>query len=111
MKLPVSLLGKKLSPYLKLAAAIIFAVLALFAAIRIVSWHHRGESARLLTLVNPWNPVSETGYQAKLTGIGEGFQVDRACADALSRMLSDCREAGCQPVLRVEKSKRLTAML
>ena len=102
MKMPVAAYGaygKKLSPYLRLAAAIVIAVLAFFALIRAVSWHKLDESRRLLTMVNPWNPVSETGYSAKLTDAENGLQVDRACAEALRELLADCRGAGCRPLL------------
>ena len=67
--------------------------------LRLYLWHSPGERTRLITLVNPWNPVSETGYNVKLTGTEDGYQVDRACADALRRMLADCRAAGCKPKL------------
>ena len=99
MKLPVSVLGKKISPIMRLAAAIIIAVLLLFTAIRTVSWYRRTVNARLLTVVNAWNPVSETGYTAKLMPIENGLQVDRACESALREMLNDCRAAGCSPVV------------
>ena len=99
MKLPVSVLGKKISPIMRLAAAIIIAVLLLFTAIRTVSWYRRTVNARLLTVVNAWNPMSETGYTAKLTPIENGLQVDRACESALREMLNDCRAAGCSPVV------------
>ena len=97
MRTPVAAYGKKISPYLRLAATIVFVVLAALAAGRIASWHKLDESRRLLTLVNPWNPVSETGYTTKLVDAEDDFQVDKACADALKLMLADCRGAGCQP--------------
>ena len=57
MEKPVSTLGKKLSPYLRIAAVIIVLMLLLFAAIRFQTW--KGEKDRqVLVLVNPWNPVS-----------------------------------------------------
>ena len=99
MKTPVSELSRKMGPYLRVAAAIVLAVLAAFAAGRIISWHRLDADARLLTLVNPWNPLSETGYTAKLVEAENGQKVDRACADALRQMLADCRLAGHDPVL------------
>ena len=59
--------------------------------------HRQAEDRRLLTLANPWNPVSETGYTYRSADTGEGVQADRACADALRHMLQDCRAAGCKP--------------
>ncbi len=72
----------------------------LFCGFRILSWHHFSRSSsRLLTLVNAWNPTSETGYAIRLTGVGENLLADRACASDLKAMLADCREAGCRPLL------------
>ena len=99
MKTPVFVLGKKLSPYLRIVTAIVLVVLILFAVLRVLAWHRHSDGNRLLTLVNPWNPVSETGFSPKLTGAENGFQIDRACANALQQMLTDCRAAGCRPVL------------
>ncbi len=99
MNTQVSLLGKKMGPYLRVAAIIVFTVLAIFAAVRVANWHRMDDDARLLTLVNPWNPTSETGYTARLTEAENGVRVDRACAEPLRRMLADCREAGYNPVL------------
>lgn len=99
MEIPVVSLGRKLSPYLKIAAAIVLVVLISLAGIRLFSWHAQGEQTRLITLVNPWNPVTETGYSVKLTGAEDGFQVDRACAEALRHLLEDCRAAGRNPKL------------
>ena len=73
MEIPVVSLGRKLSPYLKIAAAIVLVVLISLAGIRLFSWHAQGEQTRLITLVNPWNPVTETGYSVKLTGAEDGF--------------------------------------
>ena len=97
--MPVSYLSKKASPYLRVAAIIVIAGLVIFTGVRFYSWQAFGTNTRLITLVNPWNPVSETGYSAKLTETEDGKQIDRACADALRRMLADCRAAGNSPVL------------
>ena len=97
--MPVSYLSKKAGPYLRVAAIIVIAALMIFAGLRFYSWQAFGTNTRLITLVNPWNPVSETGYSARLTETEGGHQIDRACADALRRMLADCRAAGNRPVL------------
>ena len=97
--MPVSYLSRKLSPYVRVAAAIVLAALVIFAGARVYSWRASGSNTRLITLVNAWNPVSETGYTAKLTETEHGYQIDRACEEALRRMLSDCRAAGRNPVL------------
>lgn len=47
----------------------------------------------LLLLVNPWNQVPED-YGACLDTVEEGYLIDRRCANALMRMIYDCREAG-----------------
>ena len=52
----------------------------------------------LLVLVNPWNSIDE-GYMPQLVTVEDGFRLDRRCADALRRMLFDCREAGHFPVI------------
>lgn len=97
--MPASYLSRKLSPYVRAAAVIAVAALILFAGVRFYSWRSVVTRTRLTTLVNPWNPVSETGYSARLTEVENGFQVDRACADALRRMLADCRAAGREAVI------------
>ena len=52
----------------------------------------------LLVLVNPWNSIDED-YAPQLVTVEDGFRLDRRCADALRRMLFDCREAGHFPVI------------
>lgn len=52
----------------------------------------------LLVLVNPWNAIDEN-YVPELVTVEDGYRVDRRCADALTRMLYDCREAGHSPVI------------
>ena len=89
--------SRKSVPWLWIAALVVLAGLAVFAAVRLQAWHRHAEDRRLLTLTNPWNPVSETGYVYRPVETGEGVQADRACADALRRMLQDCRAAGCRP--------------
>ena len=97
--MPVSYLSKKLSPYVRVAAIIVVAALMVFAGLRFYSWRSYGARSRLITLVNPWNPVSETGFSARLVEAENGMRVDRSCAESLQRMLADCRAAGRNPVL------------
>ena len=78
--MPVSYLRKKLSPYMRVVSFVVLAALLILAGARVYSWQTYGPRSRLLTLVNPWNPVSETGFTARLVEAEEGFQVDRACA-------------------------------
>ncbi len=99
MESPVSYLRRKLRPYAHVAAAVILVFFLVFAGIRFYSWQSLGESRRQLTLVNPWNPVSETGFTPRLVSVEDGFQADRSCAEALTKMLSDCRAAGNRPQL------------
>ena len=98
-RMPVSYLSKKLSPYVRVAAIIVVAALMVFAGLRFYSWRSYGARTRLTTLVNPWNPVSETGFSARLVEAENGMRVDRSCAEPLRRMLADCRAAGRNPVL------------
>ena len=97
--MPDSVRSRKTSSYFWIAALVLLVALAVIAAVRLHSWHLQAEDRRQLTLANPWNPVSETGYSVRLTDTGEGVQADRVCADALRRMLHDCRAAGCKPKL------------
>ena len=52
----------------------------------------------LLVLVNPWNSIDED-YAPQLVTVEDGFRLDRRCADALRRILFDCRDAGHFPVI------------
>ena len=81
------------------AALLVLLVLVLFAAVRFHLWQTPVEMKQQLTLVNPWNPVSETGFTPKLTEVENGFQADRMCTEAAKRMLEDCRAAGCRPMI------------
>ena len=47
-------------------------------------------------LVNPWHPLAED-YTVDLVEIEDGWRVDRACLEALEKMLSDARSAGLSP--------------
>ena len=84
-------------PLILLVFLILLIIAVAFAAVRIVIWRGRGENARILTLVNPWNGLTESGYTVHLTDAEDGFQVDKACASALKTMLADCRAAGLEP--------------
>ena len=95
--MPDPVRSRKSVPWLWVTALVVLAGLAVFAAVRFQTWHRQAEDRRLLTLTNPWNPVSETGYAYRSADTGEGVQADRSCADALRRMLQDCRAAGCKP--------------
>ena len=92
-------LKNRMGMIFRLGAIILLVGLMVIAALRIFHWNAGGASRRVLTLVNPWNPLSETGYTPKLTKVENGFLVDKACARNLERMLSDCRASGRQPVL------------
>ena len=92
--MPVSYLRKKLSPYMRVASIIVVAALLILAGVRVYTWKTYGPGSRLLTLVNPWNPVSETGFSARLVELEDGYQVDRICAEPLKKLLADCRAAG-----------------
>lgn len=99
MKMPATEFRKRLLPYLRFWVIAIVVLLLLFVVLRVASWSRLSQSRRCLTLVNPWNPVSETGYSPRLVKLQEGGQADRSCADALQSLLQDCREAGCSPLL------------
>ena len=86
--------GRKAYTALRAAALMVLLILLLFAAVRFQLWKMPEREKRTLVLVNPWNPVSETGYTPKLEEIEEGFPADRDCAEAAKRLLMDCRAAG-----------------
>ena len=58
----------------------------------------RGQEDWQLLLVNPWHTVPE-GYEIKLATLSNGLQVDERIYDDLDDMLSDCREAGLNPIV------------
>ena len=58
----------------------------------------RGQEDWQLLLVNPWHTVPE-GYEIKLASLSNGLQVDERIYDDLDDMLSDCREAGLNPIV------------
>lgn len=55
------------------------------------------EDWRLL-LVNPWKELPED-YQVELRTLANGLQVDERIYDDLNDMLTDCREAGLEPIV------------
>ena len=57
-----------------------------------------GQSAELLILVNPWNPIPAE-YSPELVSIGDGREIDARCRGDLEAMLSACRSAGCEPYI------------
>ena len=64
-----------------------------------------------LTLVNPWNPLSED-YTISLTQLKNGQAVDARCYPALQDMMDACRGAGLEPLIcssyrTQEKQERL----
>ena len=97
--MPESVRDRKKSSYFWIAVVVLLAALAVIAAIRIHTWNLQAKGRRLLTLANPWNPVSETGYRYRPADSGEGVQADRACVEDLRRLLEDCRAAGCRPLV------------
>ena len=51
-----------------------------------------------LLLVNPWNTLPE-GYEVELATLSNGLQVDKRIYDDLNKMLTDCQEAGLNPIV------------
>ena len=84
-------------PYLRFAVLLVVLILGVFAVIRFQLWQSPREEKRQLVLVNPWNPVSESGYVPKLVDLEDGLKADRVCAEEAKRMLADCRAAGLRP--------------
>ena len=60
-------------------------------------WWFAGNGASII-LVNPWNYVPDD-YTATIVDTEDGYRVSAECADALARMLADCRAAGLKPKL------------
>ena len=61
------------------------------------------EQPELLLLVNRWNPIPADYEPQGLVEVGyfeaEDYQMDARCADALLRMLEDCRAQGLVPYI------------
>ena len=49
-------------------------------------------------LVNPWNPLPED-FSVELVALKNGLTVDKRIYDDLNAMLTDCRQAGLQPIV------------
>ena len=47
-------------------------------------------------LVNPWHSL-DAEYTVDLVEVEDGWKVDKACLEALEKMLADCRAAGLEP--------------
>ena len=56
------------------------------------------QKLEILVLANPWNAVPE-GYSPELRDIGNEYELDVRAADALLKMLDDCRAAGNYPYI------------
>ena len=92
-------LRNRARPYLRVAGITLVLALLVFGGIRVYTLHTLGQESRDITLVNPWNPISETGYTPHLTVVEEGVRADRVCAGALKEMLAACRQNGRKPKL------------
>lgn len=60
--------------------------------------HHFSPRGVKIMLVNPWNPLPED-YQVELVEVTERDRLETQCAEALQRMLEDCRAAGHEPFI------------
>ena len=89
----------RLRPFFRPTLIGLILIILVFAAVRMQNWNRASTASRALTLVNPWNPVSETGYAPRLVSVENDFQADRSCASQLKQMLRDCRAAGHRPLL------------
>ncbi|MBO5543457.1 MAG: M15 family metallopeptidase [Oscillospiraceae bacterium] len=92
-------LKNRATPYLRVTGIALLLALLLFGGIRAYTLHTMGDRSHDLILINPWNPLSETGYTPRLTTVEKDIQANRVCAGALKQMLADCREGGRKPLL------------
>ena len=60
--------------------------------------HHFASNGEKILLVNPWNSLPED-YTVKLRKIDENYQMASYAYPSLQKMLTDCKAAGCQPVI------------
>lgn len=60
--------------------------------------HHFSPRGVKILLVNPWNLLPED-YQVELVDVTERDRLETECAEALQRMLEDCRAAGHEPFI------------
>ena len=73
-EMKISDLKNRARPYLRVACIALLLALLIFGGIRVYSLHTMGNRPRNLILINPWNPLSETGYTPRLTTVEEGIQ-------------------------------------
>lgn len=81
-----------------LCGVLCLAVVGLLA-FRVLIWSENRQQTRLLVLVNDWNGVDSANFKVKLQKLQCGAEVDSHCASDLEQMLTDCRLAGCDPVV------------
>ena len=55
--------------------------------------HHFSPRGVKILLVNPWNPLPED-YEVNLVQLTDQDRLETECAEALTRMLADCEQAG-----------------
>ncbi len=92
-------MGRRVSPAVRIAVAVFALLLLLLVGLRLYAWTSRGQEARMMVLVNPWNRVDDAEFTPRLKRLPNGLQVDKGCYPALQQMLEDCRAAGFQPVV------------
>ena len=84
---------RRLRPSIKIAVAVVVAVLLGWMGLRLHHWIAQRGDTRVIVLVNPWNDVDNSGFSPKLKTV-EGIQVDKSCVEDLTEMLAACRAAG-----------------
>lgn len=87
---------KRIGPALKIAAVVLAVAVLTVAGLRLHSWRGRGQEARLMTLVNPWNSVESVEFTPRLTDF-EGVQVDKSIVEPLRALLTAAESAGYAP--------------
>ena len=92
-------MSRRVSPAVRIAVAVFALLLLLLVGLRLYAWTSRGQEARMMVLVNPWNRVDDAEFTPRLKRLPNGLQVDKGCYPALQQMLEDCRAAGFQPVV------------
>ena len=60
--------------------------------------HHFTSTGEKILVVNPWNFIPED-YTVSLKKLSSGYQVAAEAYPDLQQMMSDCRAAGCKPVI------------
>ncbi|MBR0200480.1 MAG: M15 family metallopeptidase [Oscillospiraceae bacterium] len=84
---------RRLRPSIKIAVAVVVAVLLGWMGLRLHHWIAQRGDTRVIVLVNPWNDVDNSGFSPKLKTV-ENIQVDKSCVEDLTEMLAACRAAG-----------------